>query len=363
MNCLPQAALELISAYPSGAVDVRSAGEYERGGIPGFANFPILSDEERAAVGLAFRQQGQAAAIEVGTKLTALHREARVESWRKLAQESPHGFLLVTCWRGGLRSKFACEWLAGAGVETRRVEGGYQAMRRLLMQPLQAPPPLVVLSGLTGCGKTELLTSAAKARPDLPIVDLERLAGHRGSVFGALSNARPQPRQVWFENSLALRLRSIRGPVLIEDESPRIGQIFLPPALVAGKERAPRILIEEPLEKRARRIVRDYVEEPLATGVPPAQLFENLIAGVLRLRRSLGGALTKDIEASLQLAFRGEASHEHWVSTLLERYYDRAYRHALERTGASILFRGSWEACSEWLIDGRWEVSAKNPTV
>src|SRR5690606_26775848 len=95
------------------------------------------------------------------------------------ARAHPEGYLY--CFRGGLRSQLVQQWLAQAGVEYPRVIGGYKAMRRFLLDGLDAAalecPPLLV-AGLTGTGKTEVIAAVAQS------LDLEGLAHHRGSSFG-----------------------------------------------------------------------------------------------------------------------------------------------------------------------------------
>src|SRR5205807_2899442 len=49
--------------------DVRSPAEYAHAHIPGAINLPLFSDEERAAVGTVYKQQGQKEAIRLGVKL------------------------------------------------------------------------------------------------------------------------------------------------------------------------------------------------------------------------------------------------------------------------------------------------------
>lgn len=341
-------ALDLLARDPRGGIDVRSEGEFQRSGVAGFTNLPILNDEERAAVGLCYRLDGQQAAIQLGHSLTEAHRESRVATWLRAGQASPHGFAILCCWRGGLRSQIASEWLSSAGGKVRRVQGGYQAMRRELLNVLEKPPPLLVLGGLTGSGKTALLNEL-RSDPHVALVDLEALAGHRGSAFGAWPNAE-QPRQVWFENGLASELRGRGGPVLVEDESERIGSLFLPKPFLTAKDEAPRILVEEPMAARVARIEDEYVKAPLAAGVTPQFLLESLVRSVQRLRRSLGGAQAQAIEGKLRSAFEFANPHSVWIEALLEHYYDRAYRHASARNERPVVFRGGAAACRDWIL-------------
>ncbi|MEE3327999.1 MAG: tRNA 2-selenouridine(34) synthase MnmH, partial [Myxococcota bacterium] len=173
-------------------LDVRAPGEVHRSGIPGALSLPILNDEERHAVGQCYHANGNAAAVALGVELTAPHREARVASWREAvaASERPTAF---ACWRGGQRSGIATEWLGDPNVS--RVQGGTKALRRYLMASLEsrfAQTETLVISGLTGCGKTDFLHRLQQVvGPDVLALDLEGLANHRGSAFGGFRAGQP----------------------------------------------------------------------------------------------------------------------------------------------------------------------------
>ena len=61
------------------------------------------------------------------------------------------------------------------------------------------------------------------------VTDLEGLASHKGSAFGALGQA-PQPSSEHFANMLYDDLNAHRAdsPVWLEDESRNIGTVFMP---------------------------------------------------------------------------------------------------------------------------------------
>jgi tRNA 2-selenouridine synthase len=139
------------------------------------------------------------------------------------------------------------------------LEGGYQTWRRQVTGAVyDAPVPhrLVLLDGPTGCGKTALLT--ALSTRGIQTLDLEALAAHRGSLFGAMPGG--QPSQKAFETRLhdALSRLDPDRSVAVEAESSRIGARVVPPALWAGMAAAPVIRIESPVAVRAARTVRDY---------------------------------------------------------------------------------------------------------
>ena len=79
--------------------------------------------------------------------------------------------------------------------------------RKTLWSPMTVRAPMVVLDGNTGSAKTEIL----KLLPahGLQVIDLEGLANHRGSLFGAMG---PQPSQKAFEGRLAQALAAHDTP-------------------------------------------------------------------------------------------------------------------------------------------------------
>ena len=110
-------------------MDMRAPAEFSHGAFPGAVSLPLMTDEERAQVGLCYKQQGQAAAIELGLQLVAGQlREERMAQWVEFAHEHPGGYLY--CFRGGLRSQTVQQWLRDQGIDYPLVKGGYKAMRR-----------------------------------------------------------------------------------------------------------------------------------------------------------------------------------------------------------------------------------------
>lgn len=344
-----EAALDLAVAGDWALIDVRSEREFARGAVPGFINLPILDDRERHLVGKTYKEVGQSEAVALGHELVASHRTSRIQSWLQQVVNARTRRGLVTCWRGGMRSEIASGWLREHGAAIERVEGGYQAMRRVVTSALATPPTLVVLAGLTGSGKTQLLH-------DLPpgiAVDLEGLAKHRGSSFGRRRDA-AQPSQATFENALALALWRRTRPLLVEDESAAIGRLMVPRALRNGIAAAPVVFLECDPEARARRIYEEYVVEPLAGQSSPAALAESLKGSVTAIARRLGGESASRVKAAIDAALREAPSayerHRAWILELLLSYYDKAYNHAFERSRRDVVFRGDYEECRRWIL-------------
>jgi tRNA 2-selenouridine synthase len=116
---------------------------------------------------------------------------------------------------------------------------------------------LILLDGDTGSAKTAIL--GALADRGVQVVDLEGLACHRGSLFGALSG-QGQPDQKGFESQLLAAFDALdpARPVVVEAESSKIGNRVLPPMLWEAMRKAPRIELTAPLPERARYLVETY---------------------------------------------------------------------------------------------------------
>jgi tRNA 2-selenouridine synthase len=339
-------------------IDLRAPVEFALGAFPGAINLPLLTDAERTAVGTRFKQCGQQAAIELGEELVAGDvRRARIDAWRAAVTANPDA--LIYCWRGGLRSQIVQGWLQQHGVDVARVEGGYKALRRTCLQIIEefcASARLLVIAGRTGSGKSELL------REFEAIIDLERLANHRGSAFGAAFSAQPTP--IGFENELAIEMlrKQPHRCLLIEDESRTIGRLALPEPLIAAMQTAPLVVIEAGRDERIRRIYREYVLEPLASGVATEALRVRFIDAVDRIRRRLGGLRHAEIRRTIEAAFAVDSTrsalHEAWIGALLDGYYDPMYDHQLTSKRGRVVATGDARTIRAFIRD---ELSRDQP--
>jgi len=330
-------------------IDLRSPGEFAHGAVPTAVNLPLLEDAERAAVGICYKRDGQAAAIALGESLVSGEtRRARIDAWLDFLGRAPDAMLY--CWRGGLRSQRVQGWLAETGHVVPRIDGGFKALRHTCIDAIEhssSQDRFIVLAGRTGSGKTDLLIAFADA------IDLERLANHRGSAFGATATKQPPP--VAFENALAVALMR-RQPcqhILLEDESRTIGRIGLPESLFAAMQRAPLVVLEASRDERARHILAEYVLTPLASGVEANALAEQYVAAVDRIARRLGGTRHAEVRATVVEAFAGRdcAHHLRWIERLLEWYYDPMYDYQLGRKAHRIVARGDRVTVSRALRD------------
>ena len=336
--------LDRLLAAGGPFIDLRSPGEFASGAVPGAHNLPLLTDLERHRVGLTFKQQGQSAAIALAESLVNGEiREARLQSWLTFATAHPDCWLY--CWRGGLRSETVQNWLAAAGCDLPRVEGGFKALRHRCLEVLaQAPDakPWRVLGGRTGTGKTVVLRRIPGN------IDLEGLANHRGSAFG--SAITPQPTPISFENALAVAcLRHQSARVLLEDESRTIGRLAIPSDWHAAMQRAPLVILEAELDVRTRHIASEYVWEPLAAGVAASTLETRLQGALDKISRRLGNVRKREVAASLTGAF-ANGDHQDWIERLVTWYYDPMYDYQLKDKLDRVVFRGDAASTEAYLL-------------
>ena len=326
-------------------IDVRSELEFNRGSIPHFINAPILYQSERHVVGTVYKEKGQEAAIQLGHELVDPHRDERVRHWQDAITRSASREGVIMCWRGGLRSKIASEWTAEAGAKVYQLAGGYKALRHHLVAIFERPQPMVILSGLTGSGKTDLLLEFKNSA-----VDLEGAADHRGSVFGTHWDSVPVPQAV-FEHRVALQLQTPVKYRLIEDESRMIGPTAVPEGLYRQMKQSPLVVLDDDRASRVDRIWLQYIVTPLAKGIDLSRLEGHFLNALASLKKPLD-KLYPALESEMKKAFAEGAdlkSHANWIHAMLEQYYDKRYQHGLDRSARTILFRGNRADCRSFL--------------
>jgi len=317
-------------------VDVRTPTEFAAGSIPGAVNVPIFTDEERAEVGTLYKCQGRQAARHLGVHLVAPKIPELIGQVEEAWEAAGRGAIVVFCWRGGMRSKALTSFLQLAGLPARQLVGGHKAFRSLVRDFFERGEwgRLLVLRGLTGVGKTRLLKELAAE--GYPVLDLEDLAGHRGSAFGGLGLA-AQPSQKQFEALLWDEMRKIPpdGYALSEGESRHIGRLILPLRVYEALQVETSLWIEASLDVRARVILEDYPAR--------AALRDAFIPPIKALRQRLGAEV---VERFLELLAAEE--WEALARELMLRYYDPLYGHtkperrvviAIDEPGGAAMLR------------------------
>ncbi|MCS6811972.1 MAG: tRNA 2-selenouridine(34) synthase MnmH [Cyanobacteria bacterium] len=301
---------------PGVILDVRSPAEYADGHIPGAVSFPLFSDEERALVGTCYKQQGRDLAIELGLELVGPKLATFVRQAKQLTADRT---LRIHCWRGGMRSSSMAWLLETAGFSTTVLTGGYKAFRQWVRQTLAIPKPILTLGGMTGTGKTAVLTALAALGEQ--VLDLEAYAHHRGSSYGSLGLP-PQPTQEQFENHVALAWAALdaQRPIWIEAESRRIGLCRIPDELFQPMMRAPVVQIVRSRSERIALLLAEY-----GSADP-----EGLVAATERLRKRLGGLRTQQAVEFIRTGQLAAA-----IDLVLD-YYDKTYTYDLQKRQVPI---------------------------
>ena len=303
-------------------IDVRSESEFALDRIPGAINAPVLDDQQRIKVGTLYKQVGAFEAKKVGAPLVAANIARHVET---LWADKPKDWRpLVYCWRGGNRSGAMAHILARIGWPAIQLDGGYKAYRAHVASSLETPPELDfrVVCGTTGSGKSRLLETLEGIGAQ--VLDLERLAAHRGSVLGHLPGE-PQPSQKMFESLMWDKIRRFdpSRPVFVESESKKVGNLRVPDAVMQRMRASSCISLTLSRENRVRLLMEDYehfCDNPDALNTQ----LEHLVQLHGRARIDAWHAMAK-----------GGAMPE-LVAELLEQHYDPAYLRSIDRNFVQV---------------------------
>ena len=309
-------------------VDVRTPLEFEEDHIPGAVNVPLLDNDERVEIGILYKQQGPHQARLRGLEMTAARFPAMVKTIAEMAGSRP---ILVYCWRGGLRSKTVTSILDLSGFHAVQLQGGYKSYRAHVSDYFDQFCPsgrMVVLHGLTGSGKTAFLLTVKTNR--YTVIDLEGLARHRGSAFGALGLSQTLS-QKHFESILWNELRkSPPGrPILLEGESRRIGRISLPGNFYEVMSDSCKIWCETTMETRIDRLISEYGKK---------EYRDEMAAALVRIKKKLGGEKYSEIAGYLE-----SWDLRPFMKGLLDNYYDKVYYKTRDWKEDRILSLESYE--------------------
>ena len=320
--------VEEFLKMPCPAFDVRSPSEFDKGRIPNAISLPLLDDDERAAVGTAYKQAGRNEAIELGLKFVGPKLSTFISK-----VTSPNAKLY--CWRGGLRSN-SMSWLLNLfNIKSVTLNGGYKAFRRWVLSQTEIPRKIALVGGMTGSRKTSIL-KALKLRGE-QVLDLEALACHRGSSYGML-NMPQQPSTEHFENEISTQLCAFdpERTIWIEDESRQIGSCVIPPGLFHQMRLANLFIIERPCQERIDNLLQDY----------GAADVDSLITATQRISKRLGGLKTRQVI---------EAIHQGQLQDAIEmvlKYYDSAYMYTiLKRAQPMTRLSGEKIPVDQWATE------------
>jgi tRNA 2-selenouridine synthase len=298
-------------------IDVRSPSEYAHGHIPGALNIPLFTDQERAEVGTLYTRAGKQTAVLKGLELVGPKLKHFVKQAAEIAKKQ---VIAVYCWRGGMRSASMAFLFETAGLETYVLKGGYKAYRKHALDYFGHTFKLNILGGMTGSGKTEILYELQKIGEQ--IIDLESLANHKGSSFGALGQL-PQPTTEHFSNLIYQKLSVLDAlkPIWIEDESYSIGSCYIPDPLFKTMCQATAYVVGTHKTVRINRLEQEY------GGFDQSMLTE----AVKRIQKRLGNDITEKIIEHITTQ-QISAAIDHVLT-----YYDKSYNFALDKRGGNCI--------------------------
>lgn len=298
-------------------IDVRAPIEFEKGHITNAINIPLFEDVERAEIGTLYKQQGKEIAVNRGLEIVSPKLVPFVNQVKSLTKNKK---VFIYCFRGGMRSN-SFAWLMNiSGLDATILEGGYKNYRNHVLNYFEQEKKLVIIGGMTGSGKTDLLKKLVKL--DFQIIDLEKLANHKGSAFGSINEEKQKPQQI-FENNLfhQLRLLDPKKLILIEDESQTIGYNKIPHAFWLQMKKAPIIKLDIPFELRVQKLVQDYT----TTNIDALKIC------VKKIEQNLGIQ-----NASLCLKYLDENNLTD-VARLTLKYYDKAYSYTYNKKNTQLI--------------------------
>jgi tRNA 2-selenouridine synthase len=310
----------LQKAKTTPIIDVRSPAEFEKAHIPGAINIPLFENDERAKVGTRYKNVNKDSAVLLGLEIVGPKLANFVKKVNKIAPEKQ---VLVHCWRGGMRSGSFAWLLETAGFEVSTMAGGYKAYRNLVLEFFEKPLNLIVLGGKTGSAKTESLHELAKLGEQ--IIDLEGLAHHKGSAFGAIGQPE-QPSTEYFENLLydEFQKLDLSKRIWIEDESKNVGTCNIPDPLFQQIRNTKVLFLDIKPVARIPFLVEKYAQ---------AGVDDELQSSLDRIQKRLGGQNYQ--EASLALSQKNYAE----VARITLEYYDKWYLMGLQKRDQKLVFK------------------------
>ncbi len=299
-------------------IDVRTPTEFSDGHITGAINIPIFSNEERAVVGTKYKKESRDTAIAKALEYVAEKSDHYLDELQRLI---PSQQIYVYCWRGGFRSEGMGLLFQTAGKNVYRLQGGYKAYRNFVLDSFKTKYKLIVIGGMTGSGKTEILGEIGKTNEQM--LDLEKTANHKGSAFGALGQD-DQPTTQQFENDVAAQLNKfdLKQNIWLEDESRMIGKVKIPDDLFKQMRSSTVIKIEVSKDNRINRLIKDYANFNK----------DDLINSITNISRRLGGLNTK-------MAINAINENDYYKATdIILDYYDKTYTYGLsKREGQTVI--------------------------
>ena len=305
-------------------IDVRSPNEYALDHIPNAVNLPVLNDDERKLVGWTYKNESSFKAKRIGASLVAKNIANHIEL--RLSEKSENWSPIIYCWRGGKRSGSMSLVFRQIGWNAKQLVGGYKSFRRHVITDtniLASSFRYVVICGLTGTAKTDLLTEIKHHGGQ--ILDLEGLAQHRGSVLGFDPHT-IQPTQKKFETKIWYELQKLdqKKPIFIESESKKIGDLRIPESLINTFRQGFCIKISAGVGTRCEYLKKNYEHLIHKSSTLVTQLDK------LRSRHGNSG-----VDFWLDLISKDQ--WDEFIQDLLAKHYDASYEKSMKKNFSTFL--------------------------
>ena len=302
-------------------IDVRTEKEYEEDCILNACNMPLFTNEEHHEIGTIYKKQGKDKAIDRGFDFVSPKLKDMFKKVKELSKEYDN--IVIYCARGGMRSGSVSNLLSSIGIDLYKLDGGYKSYRNYVINYLNTimdKKQFVVLHGLTGVGKTDLLVELENNNID--VIDLEGIAKNTGSTFGFITFDEKPPSQKKFESKIFNKLFYSKSNYLfIESESKRVGHVIIPDNIYNGIIRdGYHILIESDLEDRVNRLCKDYIYNRDEENI------DVLRECIVKFKKRIGNAKVESY-----LALLDEKKYEELVERYLVEYYDFLYMHSVDK--------------------------------
>lgn len=299
-------------------IDTRTPKEFEEDHIPGAINLPIFSNEERAVIGTLYKKDKDAA-FDLGYNY---FNDRIIEITNKIEGFDKSDKIIIYCWRGGMRSKAITDVFCTLGYDALQLKGGYKSYREWVRNQFDKMefPKLIVIHGLTGSGKTNILKKLKGH------IDLEGLAQHRSSIYGAIG-LKPRTQKM-FESLLLKELMNVGKIAFIEGESKRVGKIHIPERVFTAMKKGIKVSINVSIEERSKIIVDEYFR------FDENEKLKNI---TMSLKEALGKKAVLELCENLD---KGE--YFEFTKYLLENYYDPKYNHNLSKMEYDFVLEGDF---------------------
>ena len=292
-------------------VDVRSPREYEKGHFANAINLPIFNNKQFSNLGVVYKNEGQDKAIELGQEYASSRSSAIIKKLSELRSKD----IILYCARGGMRSEGMHILLNNRGFNVNRIHRGYKSIREHMLNSFKMQKKLIILGGNTGSGKTTILNKMKSK--GLSIIDLEKIANHRGSTFGNLGLSK-QVTQQQFENNLAFEWVNTPNQdyTYIESESRKIGRVVIPSEVWKNMSKSKYIKIDMGIERRVKNLLKEY-------GSPDKIILREKVDNI---EKRLGGQNAKIAKEQLD-----KNDLPKFCKLLLENYYDKLYKRSFNK--------------------------------